>query len=527
MDVSIVIPCRNEEFYIEGCLRSVERNCSPEFEMEILVVDGMSTDRTRAIVGRLAAEFGNIRLLDNPGLLTPKGLNIGVRAARGRYIMRMDAHAEIAPDYVARCLKAMKEHPADNVGGPMRTLPRDITLMGRAIIAGLSHRFGVGNSHFRTGSSEARYVDTVFGGFYRREVFERIGYFNEDLPRGQDIEFNLRLKAAGGRTLLVPGVDSTYYARSDYRSFLPHNFTNGKWVVLAFDRSDVVPVSLRHLIPLFFVLSLLGCASLCWLEPIQWLGLGVAGAYLAACSAASASVARREREWRMFLPMMACFAGLHVSYGCGSLAGAIHLLRDRMRRWLGSMTQKEDPSASGRLEPFRFYGLQPSRYEFRGAVLPPEYEVSCWAPSIWEFSPRGTESLLGRRTLLLWWLYDRLTSRGAGYRICLIRRAGRVVHYSAVFGKNPRFPFMGERDLQVGPVWTAGSERRRGLQRAALDTIVRELGGAADTVWWLCRESNAASNIVAQRAGFELRGTGRRRPRFGLWLAGSFQLEHA
>ncbi len=344
MDVSVIIPCRNEEFYIEQCLRSIERNAAPDIEMEILVVDGMSEDRTRPIVERLAQEFGNIRLLDNPGRLTPKALNIAIAAARGRYIMRMDAHAEIADDYVRRSMAAIEQHQADNVGGAMRTLPRDLTVMGRAIVLTLSHRFGVGNSHFRTGSREPRLVDTVFGGFYRRDVFSRVGPFNEELPRGQDIEFNLRLKKIGGRTLLVPDIVSTYYARSDYPSFLRHNFSNGEWVVLAFNRSEVVPVSVRHLIPLCFVLSLVFCTAFAWFEPVRWLGLGIAGAYLIACGAASTSVALRKRQPRLGPAMMACFAGLHLSYGLGSLRGALRLGAERAREWMRRKQWKRIPA---------------------------------------------------------------------------------------------------------------------------------------------------------------------------------------
>jgi hypothetical protein len=178
----------------------------------------------------------------------------------------------------------------------------------------------------------------------------------------------------------------------------------------------------------------------------------------------------------------------------------------------------------GRREPFHFYALEPSRYEPRDAALAPEYEISCWTPSLTRFWPPGAESLIGRRTLLLWWVYDLLSSRHKGYRIYLIYRSGRLVHYSVVSGRNPRFPFMGPRDLQYGPAWTAEGDRRRGLQRAALDATFAGFCDGVCTVWWLCRASNVASNIGAQSAGFELRGCGWRRPRFGLWIAGAFRI---
>jgi hypothetical protein len=234
---------------------------------------------------------------------------------------------------VGRCREAIERHQVDNVGGVMITVPRTGGLMGRAIVWSLSHRFGVGGSHFRTGSSERRIVDTVFGGFYRREVFERVGEFNERLSRGQDIEFNLRLKRAGGQTLLDPEIVSTYVARSEYGPFLRHNFSNGEWVVLAFTRSEIRPVTLRHLVPMAFVLSLLAGCGLAWATGIVWPVLSVAGAYLLAASAVAASIAIRAREARLFPALVAAFGGLHLSYGLGSLRGAGRICAERIRQW--------------------------------------------------------------------------------------------------------------------------------------------------------------------------------------------------
>jgi glycosyltransferase involved in cell wall biosynthesis len=333
MDVSVIVPCRNEEAYIERCVRSIEESRPPGTRMEVLIVDGMSDDGTRPAVERLAAEYGNIRLLDNPRRRTPAALNIGLRQARGRYVMRMDAHAEVGEGYVARCRRAIEEHGVDNVGGLMRTVPQGRGPTARAVAACLSHRFGVGNSPFRTGATRPGLVDTVFGGFYRREVFDRIGPFNEKLARGQDIEFNLRLKEAGGRTMLVPEIVSTYYARSDFGSFLRHNFSNGEWVVLAFAHSRVRPVTARHLVPLAFVSSLILCLALSWWEPARACGAAALAAYALAAGAAAAQVAWRERDPRLLPLVAACFAGLHIGYGLGSLWGAARLAGERIGGW--------------------------------------------------------------------------------------------------------------------------------------------------------------------------------------------------
>jgi RimJ/RimL family protein N-acetyltransferase len=181
--------------------------------------------------------------------------------------------------------------------------------------------------------------------------------------------------------------------------------------------------------------------------------------------------------------------------------------------------------AGGKQEPFVFYALEPAGYEPKPSRLGADYSVEFWSPSWRRNCPEGLELRIGRATLLLWWFYSRLSLQPNAYRICLIRRQGQIVHYSAVFRKNPRFPFMEKTDMQVGPVWTDPGERGKGLQRTALDAIVDRLGGEASRLWWLCRSSNAASNIVARKGGFQVRGRGWRKSRFGLQVAGAFRLE--
>ncbi len=320
--VSVIIPCRNEEMFIGQCLESIIRNDYPKDRLEILVVDGMSDDGTRAILESYAQNYSFISLLDNPKKITPAALNTGIRNAKGEVIIRMDAHAKLEKDYISLSVEALDKYGADNVGGNMKTLPQEDGLIGRAIVFSISHRFGVGNSYFRINSTEPRWVDTVFGGCYRRELFDRVGLFNENLPRSQDIEFNLRLKKAGGRTLLVPDIVSYYYPRSNIKSFWKHNVMNGVWAILPFVHSEVIPVRWRHLVPLAFVLGLLSSAALALVSSLgPWPLLGILGAYGVANLVASAHVAQRENDIR-FLPLMpAIFSCLHLGYGLGSLLG--------------------------------------------------------------------------------------------------------------------------------------------------------------------------------------------------------------
>ena len=319
MVCSIVIPCRNELRFIEPCLDSV---LASDFggEYEVIVADGGSTDGTRNLLDAYAAAHNHMRVLDNPQRTAASGLNLAIRAARGRFILRVDAHSTIEPDYVSKCVTTIEASGADNVGGIMYTHPTSDGIWAQAIVAALAHRFGVGNSTFRVHSDRPQYVDTVFGGCYRREVFDRIGGFNERLVRGQDMEFNRRLTAAGGRILLLPSIVSHYYARSDIASYCRHNWSNGVWAILPFLHSDVMPVGFRHLVPMIFAatLLLLGLGAAFW-PPAALLGAVLLLAYLVAAMVAAVDVAYRRRSVSFVATMPIVFVLLHVPYGLGSL----------------------------------------------------------------------------------------------------------------------------------------------------------------------------------------------------------------
>ena len=219
--------------------------------MEILIADGMSDDNTRQILSDYAAEHGCIRFFQNPKKFVPAGLNILISKSKGMAILRLDAHSRYPADYISKCVRALNQYKADNVGGCCVTLAQEETTLGKAIVLVLSHRFGVGNSLFRLGVKAPTQVDTVPFGCFRRSVFDRIGMFNEHLVRNQDIEFNLRLKKAGGKILLLPDIVSHYYARSDLQSFARNNFRNGFWVIYSMKFARL-PCSVRRFGPFRF-----------------------------------------------------------------------------------------------------------------------------------------------------------------------------------------------------------------------------------------------------------------------------------
>jgi len=324
--VTVLVPCRNEKKFIGPCLDSILKNDYPENLFEIIVLDGKSQDGSKEVIEEFSRRFNQIRVFENEKQITPTALNLGISNARGEIIIWMSSHNRYDSKYISLSVKSLLESGADNVGGIMVTLPRVKTLMGRGIAACLSHSFGVGNSLFRVHPDKPVWVDTVFGGCYRRGVFEKIGLFNEELVRGQDMEFNLRLKKAGGRTLLVPDILTYYYARSDMKSFLMHNWINGVWAVLPFAYSVVMPVSWRHLVPLAFVIGLFGSAILGIIStPFFWLCAVVITSYGLLNIAASFQIAKRERDLRFFFIMPLIFGALHFGYGLGSLWGVVRL----------------------------------------------------------------------------------------------------------------------------------------------------------------------------------------------------------
>lgn len=320
--VSVIVPCRHEAPFIEQCLDSILASDYPSDRMEVIVADGMSVDGTRDLLALRAAGDRRLRILDNPERVTPVALNRAIAASHGEIILRFDAHAVMPPDYIRRCVDLLESSGADNAGGSIRTVPQSDGLYAGPIVAALSSRFGVGNSSFRTRSNEpgARPADTVFGGCWRRELFSRIGGFNERLTRSQDIEFNLRIRRAGGTVLLDSSIVCDYYARATLRSFWRHNFSNGVWAVLPFAFSEIIPVRPRHFVPLLFVSFL----ALSLLLPFPW-SIAAPAVYAVVNVAISLEIALARREPVYLALMPFTFLSLHLAYGLGSAWGCVKL----------------------------------------------------------------------------------------------------------------------------------------------------------------------------------------------------------
>jgi len=241
---------RNEKKYIRQCLESILGTEYPKDLLEVIVIDGMSTDGSRNIVMEYCAEYPMIKILDNPGKIIPKALNIGWKAAKGQIIIRMDAHALYSPDYIPRCVELLQTTPAKNVGGRQR--PMGVTFKEKAIAIALSSRFGIGNVAYKF-KKECAYVDTVYLGAWWKKTLEDLDGFNERWWVNEDYELNYRLRQKGEKILLSPDILSQYYVRGSLRRLFVQQFRYGFWRYKTI-RKHPGSLTWRYLIPpIFFV----------------------------------------------------------------------------------------------------------------------------------------------------------------------------------------------------------------------------------------------------------------------------------
>ncbi|MBN4072124.1 glycosyltransferase family 2 protein [Flavobacteriales bacterium AH-315-E23] len=319
--ISVVIPCRNEEDYIGDCIKSILSSDYPTEFLEIIVCDGLSDDRTQEIVERVREENGNVKLLLNEQQTTPHALNIGIRKSKGELVIILGAHASLSSEYVSNCVAALNaDKSLGCIGGVLTNTYFD--RKSEAIAKAMSHPFGVGSAHFRTGRKSG-YVDTVAFGAYRREVFDKIGMFDEALTRNQDDEFNYRVLQAGYKIKLDTDISAVYHVRASFGKLFSQYFQYGYWKVYV-NKIHRTITTFRQLVPLIFVLFLITFIPLAFLHDIflKLLVVGLvfyfAGAFVSAFSSSVHPV--------QLIRIIASFIILHVSYGFGYLTGLIHFV---------------------------------------------------------------------------------------------------------------------------------------------------------------------------------------------------------
>ena len=324
MRVTVVIPSRNEEDYIEKCITSVLTNNYPKELLSVNVCDGNSTDNTLIILEKLNSKYKNLNILINQKQTTPFALNMGIKATDADIYIIFGAHAKMDKNYIQNCVDTFKvDSKIGCVGGIIENTYENDT----AEIVGLamSSTFGVGNALFRTGAKNG-YVDTVAFGAYKKEVFDQLGYFDENLTRNQDDEFNYRVTSNGFKIYLNNAIKSNYYVRSSYRKLISQYFQYGYWKVVVNTKFKTI-TSVRQVVPAFFVLFLMFSATISWINPLSQ-ALAIVGISTYILLAIYAAL-RKTKEIKKVLLLVYTFFLLHLSYGSGYLKAVIEVLSFR------------------------------------------------------------------------------------------------------------------------------------------------------------------------------------------------------
>lgn len=318
--VSALLVTRNEQAYIEQAMLSLINQTYPKNKYEIVVVDGESTDNTLQMIASLIKQYKtldfDIRIINNPKRILAAGWNLGIKDAKGEFVVRIDAHAVASPNFIEKSVETMMTvQDAACVGGKLTTKSLDGDENVVSMV--LSSPFGVGNSSFRV-SDTAGYADTAVYGLYKKDIFNQVGFFNELYVRNQDIELHSRIKTAGGKFYFNPEISSVYYSRTTIKKMVKQAFGNGEWNMVLLKNQNSA-LSLRHLIPFAFVLFLIAATSLGFLNKFIWLAeiavllIHFTIGFFAGC--------KKTKRFFAILKMPFLFLLLHVSYGTGFLAG--------------------------------------------------------------------------------------------------------------------------------------------------------------------------------------------------------------
>lgn len=313
--VTVAIPCLNEILHIEKCISDVLAQDYPADLLEIIVADGGSTDGTRQRLTDLSSQHPRVRWIDNPKRLQSAGLNEIIRQSVGDIIVRLDAHCEYSPNYVSESVEVLRITGAWNVGGSQRARPQ--TPFQQSLCAALLSKLGVGGASYRRPDAEG-FVDTVFNGSFRREVFEIAGLYDAAAVTNEDAELNQRILESGGKIYLSPRIVSYYFPRSNFRSLARQYFRYGQGRARTLLKRRKFP-RISPAVPFFMTAS--GALLLIFrpLAPSTWAAFG---SYGALCGVEAIRMARPIGLDHL-ATVWAIFPTLHVAHGVGFATGLV------------------------------------------------------------------------------------------------------------------------------------------------------------------------------------------------------------
>jgi succinoglycan biosynthesis protein ExoA len=320
--ISVIVPTRNEEQYIGKCLISLLNQHNLQDKIEILVIDGMSTDNSRNIVKNISTENPQVMLLDNPNLFTPHALNIGIKHAKGEFIAILGAHAEYASTYLTACLELANQHPEVScVGGPI--ISKGKTLFAKATAIAMSSNIGVGNAKHRFPDYEG-YSEMACFPVFRREVFDKYGLYDESLIRNQDDEFCFRIAKGGGKVFISPKAKSSYFVRESPLTLFKQYYNYGFWRVAVLLKHKI-PISYRQQIPILFYLTVIILTILGLVLNNLILSILIPTLYLIIIIAFSIPVMIHEK-FNIGVRFPVAVLVLHFSYAAGFFIGMLKFL---------------------------------------------------------------------------------------------------------------------------------------------------------------------------------------------------------
>lgn len=320
--VSVILVTHNEQEYVRDALLSLINQTYPKDKYEIIIVDGMSSDKTLDIVSELIEIYSSnlfaIKVIRNEKKILAAGWNLGIKQSKGKYVVRIDAHAKANNNFLMKNVETMlRISDVVCVGGKLKT---EVSKDSNGIVSKvLSSPFGVGNSSFRVSDVEG-YADTAVYGLYKKEIFEKIGYFDERYIRNQDIELHSRIKKIGGKFYFNPQISCTYYARNTVKKMCRQAYGNGKWNMVLL-KNHKSALSLRHLIPFVFVIFLLTTFVGGFFNNNIW-KLEIAVVILHMILGIIAASKKTSMIYEI-IQMPFLFLALHISYGCGYFSGLL------------------------------------------------------------------------------------------------------------------------------------------------------------------------------------------------------------
>jgi len=321
--ISVIVPCYNEESTIQLLLEAIEQQTFPHDQFEVIIADGLSTDRTRQVIDTYKSMHTTmlIRVVENPKRIIPSGLNCAIIASTGKYIIRLDGHSIPHPDYLENCFNDLEAGCGQNVGGIWEIQPgfkgkEKPSWISRGIAAATAHPLGVGDAHYRF-TDKAQYVDTVPFGAFQRQLVEKIGYFDETLLTNEDYEFNVRIRQSGGKIWLNPSIRSVYFARPTFVGLVQQYWRYGYWkgqMLLRYPET----LRWRQILPPLFVVSLTATSILTIIN--KWFGLFwliQIGLYVLALLVVGIQVSWKKKDILLIISTPLAIASMHLTWGCG------------------------------------------------------------------------------------------------------------------------------------------------------------------------------------------------------------------